>query len=148
MVLFKHWKCFHLLFILGKLSLKPFFTILYKEKKTFLDYKHKKLKKSKNWKFSKGFSPWFCQKLLIFPFLYFKRNRSRKCVSRYSRNKKRWAKTIKRRSLKIRKIGIFLSGLVRYFGQKLAIFFVFLFNAKKARKMCLTLCLREKKTLF
>ena len=60
-----------------------------KKKKTFLDYKHKKLKKSKNWEFSKGFSPWFCQKLLIFPFLYFKPNRSGKCVSRYSRKKKR-----------------------------------------------------------
>ena len=130
MVLFKHWKCFHLLFILGKLSLKHLFHGTLQRKKSFLDYKHKKLKKSKKWKFSKGFSPWFCQKLLIFPFLYFKRNRSRKCVSRYSRNKKRGAKTINRRSLKIRKIGIFLTGLVRYFGQKLAIFFVFLFKAK------------------
>ena len=44
--------------------------------------------------------------------------------------KKRGAKAIKRRSLKIRKIGIFLTGLVRYFGQKLAVFFLFLFKAK------------------
>ena len=29
----------------------------------FLDYKNKKLKKSKNWDFSKGFSPWFWSKV-------------------------------------------------------------------------------------
>ena len=29
----------------------------------FLDYKNKKLKKSKNWDFSKGVSPWFWSKI-------------------------------------------------------------------------------------
>ena len=33
----------------------------------FLDYKNKKLKKSKNWDFSKGFVRGFGQKLVIFP---------------------------------------------------------------------------------
>ena len=75
---------FHLFFILGKLGLKHFFHDTLEIKKNFLDYKNKKLKKSKNWGFSKGFSPWFCQKLVIFPFLYFQQNSSEKCVSRYS----------------------------------------------------------------
>ena len=35
------------------------FTIFSNEKKTFLGYKNKKFKKSKNWNFSKGDNPWF-----------------------------------------------------------------------------------------
>ena len=42
----------------------------------FLDYKNKKFKKSKNWNFSKGVSPWFWSKI---PDFYFRENRSEKC---------------------------------------------------------------------
>ena len=38
-----------------------FYDIL-KTKNTFLGYKNEKLKKSKNWHFSKGVNPWFCSK--------------------------------------------------------------------------------------
>ena len=38
-----------------------FYDIL-KPKNTFLGYKKEKLKKSKNWHFSKGVNPWFCSK--------------------------------------------------------------------------------------
>ena len=37
---------------------KVFYDIL-DDRNVFLDYKNKKLKKSKNWGFSKGVSPWF-----------------------------------------------------------------------------------------
>ena len=36
----------------------------------FLSYKNKKFKKSKNCHFSKGVTPWFCQKLAIFPSFF------------------------------------------------------------------------------
>ena len=54
---------------------KVFYDIL-DDRNAFLDYKINKLKKSKNWDFSKG----VCQKLLIFPDFYFKENKAEKCV--------------------------------------------------------------------
>ena len=50
------------------------------ERNAFLEYKDRKLKKSKNWDFSKGVSPWFGQKLVISSDFYFRENRSEKCV--------------------------------------------------------------------
>ena len=68
---------------------KVFYDIL-DDRNAFLDYKNKKLKKSKNWDFSKGvFFHGFGQKLVIFPDFYFRENRSEKCVLRYSARKKR-----------------------------------------------------------
>ena len=40
------------------------------EKKAFPDYKNNKLKKSKNWDFSKGVSPWFWSKLGNFSIFF------------------------------------------------------------------------------
>ena len=59
------------------------------DRNAFLDYKNKRLKKSKNWDFSKGFVRGFNQKLVIFPDFYFRENRKEKCVLRYSRRMKR-----------------------------------------------------------
>ena len=39
--------------------------------KNFVDNKNNKLIKTKNGDFFKGVSPWFGQKLAIFPYLYF-----------------------------------------------------------------------------
>ena len=47
------------IFILGKIGQKNVFYDIVEERNAFLDYKNKKLKKSKNWDFSKGVSPWF-----------------------------------------------------------------------------------------
>ena len=41
---------------------KVFYDIL-EGRNAFLDYKNKKLKKSKNWDFFKGVSPWFWSKI-------------------------------------------------------------------------------------
>ena len=67
---------------------KVFYDIL-DDRNAFLDYKNKKLKKSKNWGFSKGVVHGFGQKLVIFLDFYFRENRPEKCVLRYSRRKKR-----------------------------------------------------------
>ena len=57
----------------------------------FLDYKNMELKKSKNWDFSKGVSPWFWLKIVIFPDFYLRDNGPEKCVLRYCRRKKRFS---------------------------------------------------------
>ena len=64
MVLIKNLKFFHL-FIFGKIRVerKMCLTIFLKEKKAFLYYKKQKVKKSKNWHFSKGVTPWFWSKI-------------------------------------------------------------------------------------
>ena len=50
----------------------------------FVEYRNKNLKKSKNWDFSYGFSPWFCScfglKLVTFPDFKFWVNRLEKYV--------------------------------------------------------------------
>ena len=48
-------------------------------------------------------------------------------------------KTIKTRSLKIRKVGIFPKGLVHGFGQKCEIWPSFYFSQNKAKQMSLTI---------
>ena len=68
---------------------------------------------------------------------FFRQYRPNKCVLRYSRKKKRPSRLIK--SYKSRKIEIFPKGLVHGFGQKLAMFSIFLFSAIQGRKICLTI---------
>ena len=63
MVLIKNLKFFHL-FIFGKIRKENVFdNILETKKKLFLYYKKQEVKKSKNWHFSKGVTPWFCSKI-------------------------------------------------------------------------------------
>ena len=57
MVLVKSLKLFHL-FIFGKIREESVFDDILQRKKVLLDYKKKKVKKVKNWDFSKGVSPW------------------------------------------------------------------------------------------
>ena len=61
MVLVKNLKIFHL-FIFGKMREENVFDDILERKKAFLDYK-KKVKKVKNWDFSKGVSPRFWSKI-------------------------------------------------------------------------------------
>ena len=70
MIFVKNSKFFHffILFKIGKENV--FYDILYR-KNAFLDYKNIKLKKTKNWDFSKGVSPWFFSKIAnVFIFLF------------------------------------------------------------------------------
>ena len=58
MVWVKNLKMFHF-FIFGKIREENVFDDILERKKAFLDYKKDKVKKVKNWDFSKGVSPWF-----------------------------------------------------------------------------------------
>ena len=77
----------------------------------FQDYKKEKFKKSKNWDFFKGVSPWFWSKMWNLAF-FFPKIRQKKNV---------W------RSSKSQKIDIFPKGLTHGFSQKWAIFSTFFF---------------------
>ena len=59
-------------------------------------------------------------------------------------NEKKPFQTLKTRSLKSRKIAIFLKGLTHGFGPKMAIFLTSFFQAKQARKMSCTIFQKEK----
>ena len=58
MVLAKIMKFLYFIF-LGKIRQKNVFGNVLDRKLAFLDYKNMDLKKSQNWQFSKGVSPWF-----------------------------------------------------------------------------------------
>ena len=58
-------------FFLGNIGQRNVFYDILKQKKTFLDYKNNKFKKSKNWHFFKGVNPWLWPKNAQF-FNFFK----------------------------------------------------------------------------
>ena len=63
MVLIKKLKFFHL-FIFCKIRKENVFdNILGRKKKLFYTIKNQKVKKSKNWHFSNGVTPWFWSKM-------------------------------------------------------------------------------------
>ena len=81
MFMVQKWPFFQLIF-LGIIGQENVFYDIPERKNAFLRYKNKKLKKSKNWHFSKGVNPWFCfknghfsmvlvKKRKIFPTLFF-----------------------------------------------------------------------------
>ena len=61
MVLVQKWLSYQL-FFLGNKSQKSIFYDILERRNTFLGYKNKRLKKSKNWYFSKVVNPWFWSK--------------------------------------------------------------------------------------
>ena len=69
MVLLQKWP--FLIFFLGNTGQEKFFYNILEEKNAFLEYKNKKIKKSKKWQFSKGVNPWFWSKNGHFSHLYF-----------------------------------------------------------------------------
>jgi len=50
---------FAIIFCLGKIGQENVFYGILERKSAFQGYKNKKVKKSKNWGFSKGVNPWF-----------------------------------------------------------------------------------------
>ena len=79
MVLVQKWPFFEL-FFLGNIGQENVFYDILERKKTFVGYKNKKLKKSKNWRFSKGVNPWFWSKNGHFSNFYFLGNVGQKNV--------------------------------------------------------------------
>ena len=107
---------------------KMTFTIFYKKKNTFLGYKIKNYKKSKNWLFSKGVNPWFWSKNAHFSNFLFQAIQPRKMSFMIFQNEKTPFQAIKTRSSKSRKIEIFPKGLTHGFGPKMPIFPTFYFR--------------------
>ena len=80
---------FSKVYFLGNIGQENIFHDILQRKNSFLGYKKRKLKKSKNWHFSKGVNPWFTSKNGHFSKLFFFRQyRPGNCLSRYSRTKK------------------------------------------------------------
>ena len=83
-VLVQKWPFFQTLFlaIIGKENV---FRHILEQKKAFLGYKNQKLKKSKNWHFSKGVNPCMAlvQKRQFFQTFFFRQYRPGKCLLQY-----------------------------------------------------------------
>ena len=62
MVFVQKWPFFQLFFFLGNIGQENVCYDILERKNIFLIYKNKKVKKSKNWHFSKGVNPWFWSK--------------------------------------------------------------------------------------
>ena len=113
-------------------SRKMSFAIFQNEKTPFQTIKTKSSKRLKIDNFPKELTHGFRPKMAIFSKFFFRQYRPGKCLFRYSRTKKFFL-GYKRRSPKSRKIDIFPKGLTYGFGQEIAIFLNFLFQAIQAR---------------
>ena len=123
------------------------FTIFQNETTPFQAIKTRNSKSRKIEIFPNGLTHGFGPKMAICPTFLFRQYCLGKCLLRYCRTKKKPFKAIKTRSLKIRKIVIFLKGLTHGFGPKMAIFPTLFFQPIQAKKMSFTIFQNEK-TLF
>ena len=121
-----------------------YFTIFQNAKTPFQAIETKRSKSGKSAIFPKGLVHGFGQKLAIFPNFFLKAIQHRKMSLTIFQNEKTLFQAIKTRSSKSGKIAILPKGLAHGFGQKLAIFPSFFFQAVQARKMSLTIFQNEK----
>ena len=91
MVLVQKWRFFQL-FILDNIGQENVLYDILERLKVFVNYKKKKIKKSKIDIFSKGLTPGFGPKMAIFPSFLFMQHRPAKCLLRYSTTKKRFSR--------------------------------------------------------
>ena len=117
------------LFLLGNTSQENVFYDTLERKNAFLGYKKKKLKKSKNWHFSKEVNQSFWYKNGHFSKLFFLRQyRQGKCLSLYSRTNKAFL-GYKKKKLKKSKNWHFSKGVNPWFWSKNGHFSKFFFKA-------------------
>ena len=120
-------------------------TIFQKENKAFLYYKKQKVKKSKNWHFSKGVTPWFWSKIWKFSiFFTIGKISQQNTFDNILERKKVFLDSKIGKYKKVEELGFFQRGLVYGFSQKFEIFF-FLFLAKSNRKTCVKIFQEGKK---
>ena len=124
MVLVGKWPFFQL-FFLGNIGQENVFYDILERKKSFLGYKNKKCKTSKNSHFSKGVNPCFGPTMAIFP-TFFQAIQSRRMSFTIFQNEKTPYQAIKTRSAKSRKIDIFTKGLTHGLVHKWPFFQFFL----------------------
>ena len=106
-------------FFFGNIGQKNVFNDILEQKTTFLGYKNKKFKKSKNWHFSKGVNPWFWSKNGHFSnFFFFRQYRPRKCLLWYSRTRKRLSRLLKQEDQNVEKLPFFQRGYTTVLIQK------------------------------
>ena len=138
MVLVEKWPFFQL-FFLGKIEQENVFYDILERKNTFLSYKNKKFKKSKNGYFFKGVSPWFWWIIGHFSMFFFKGNIGQEKLFYHILERKNAFLGYKIKNFKKWKNCQFSNGGSPCFWSKIDHFSIFFFLAIKARKMCFTI---------
>ena len=123
----------------GNIGQADVFYDLVERKNAILDYKNKKVKKSKNWHFFKGVNPWFWSKIGHFSNFVFLSNIGQANVFYHILEQKNAFLAYKNKKEKSRKIDIFPKGLIHGFGPKMVIFSSLFFYAIYARKLSFTI---------
>ena len=126
MVLVQIWP-FLKLFLLRQFKPGKYLFSILGQKNAFLGYKTKSSKSRKIHIFPKRLTHGFGPKMAIIQTFFFRHDRHRKVLLRYSRTKKKPFLSIKTRSSKSRKIDFFLKELTHGFGLKMAISTTFFF---------------------
>ena len=112
---------FSKVYFLGNIGQENVVYDILKQKNFFLGYKKKKLKKSKNWHFSKGVNPWFWSKNCHFFQLFFLGNIGKENAFYDILERKNSCLGYKKNSSKRREIDIFSNGLTDGFCPKMTI---------------------------
>ena len=120
------------------------FTVFQNKKNPLQPIKTKSSKSRETDNFPNGLTNSFSPKLAFFPTFFFQAIEAKKMSFTIFQNKKTPFQATKTKSSKSRKIDIFPKGLTHGFGQKMAVFPTFLFQAIQARKMSFTIFYIEK----
>ena len=133
------------IFFLGNIVQENVFYDILERKNAYLGFKNKKFKTRKIDILPKGLTNGLGPKNGHFSTLFFQAIQARKMSFTISQNEKMTFQAIKTTSSKSRKIDIFPKGLTHGFGQKMAIFSTFFFQAIQSRKSSFTLFQNKKK---
>ena len=118
---------FFQLFFLGNVGQENVFYDILEWKNAFLGYKIKKIKKSKNWYFSKGVNPWFWSKNGHFSNFYFLGNIGQENVLYNILERKNAFLDYKNKKLEKSKSWHFIQGVNPWFWSNNGHFFNFFF---------------------
>ena len=134
-------------FFLGNIGKENVFHYILEQKKAFLGYKKKKLKKSKNWHFSKGVNPWFTSKNNHFSKLFFLGNIGQENVFYDILERKNAFLGYKNKKFKKSKNWDFSKGVNPWFWSKNGHFSIFFFFRQYSIGKCPLRYSRTKKRL-
>ena len=126
------------IFLFGNIGQQNLFYDILQRKNVFLGYKNKKLKKSKNWDFSKGVNPWFWSKNGHF-FKFFLSSTGQVNVFYHILERKNAFLVYKNKKFKKSKNWHFSKGVNQWFWCKHGHFSIFFFLAIYFRKMSFTI---------
>ena len=127
MVFIKNWPFFQLFFRDNVRQENVFYDIV-EWKNAFLGYKNTKLKKSKNWDFSKGVSPWISSKIGHCSIFFFKDNIGQENFFYDILERKNPFLGYKNTKLKKSKNWDFFKGVSAWFWLKIGHFSIFFFK--------------------